>query len=1144
MVVPCGGPAANPRQLTARNPAPGLCRTSGSDCRPPFGPRAAGRETSSAPKHGACGIRSLPTPRFAGARRRIRAPPPARPRFPVCWPCAWDGLRAAEPADHDTIMTRRLHAGVYEELLTSSLEAEVDARKAEGWRVDVAPADSTARPELLARHVYHLLRRVLEAVPGQEDAQPARQVALANRLVAVLAEHGALADDRIADAARLLLEAGRSRALGALPPALPRPTLSLRRTGLLVNGRRDVQVASEIAREIPSADRIDLLCAFVRHSGLRLFRSELQERVQEGAEVRVIASVYTGSTERRALDALVDLGARVKVSYEVARTRLHAKAWLFHRQSGLHTAYIGSSNLTHAAQIDGLEWNVRLSAAENPEVIERFAATFEQYWQEPEFETYTPERDHARLDDALSGQRGSSATGDAAPPLLLIDTAPKPHQAVALEALAAERQRGFHRNLVVAATGTGKTWIAAFDFRRLRNQGRGGSLLFVAHREEILRQSQQVFQQVLRDPGFGERWVGGERPRAGRHVFASVQSLASRIDELDADGFDVLIVDEFHHAAAASYERLLARLQPKLLLGLTATPERADGQSVLQWFDGRIAYESRLHDALDQGLLCPFHYFGVNDATDLSAVRFERGRYVPGELDHVFTGDHARALRIRQAVESLVADPNRMRALGFCAGIGHAHFMARRFQDFGYPAVALDARSRPEARRAALARLRRGEIRAVFAVDLFNEGVDLPEVDTVLMLRPTESATVFLQQLGRGLRWAEGKRVLTVLDFVGQVHRHYRYDVRYRALVGGTRRQVERAIEADFPLLPPGCALKLDRIARETVLKNLRAAVRNARARLAEDLRALGPATRLGGFLRDAGAELEEVYARPGSGHCFTELRRRAGFQPEGGDDALHRVIGRLLHVDDRERIGAWRDLLAAEPSEPVSALPGRQHRLALMLFALLGDRRQSTDEADRILGRIRGSPALSGEIRDLLDILADRMRSVAGMLDPAGRVPLASHATYTLGEIMAAYRRTDRRGALVRPQGGVLRDPATETDLLFITLEKSDRDYSPTTRYADYPLSPTLFHWESQNTASPDTPTGRRYINQPAGGTKVVLFVRERKKDGRGETLPYHCLGHARYRSHESERPMKILWELERPMPGWLYQAGKVVAG
>ena len=1045
-------------------------------------------------------------------------------------------------------MTHRLRPGVYEDMLTAALEAEVDARLEEGWRVDVHPADATARSEFLARHVYELLRRALESIHGGDDEQVASQVALANRLVEALFEHGAMANDRVAKAARLLMEAAERRGLGDLPPPLPRPTLSFRRTGLLVNGRRDVQIASEIAREIPSANRIDLLCAFVRHSGLRLFRSELEARARAGAQIRVIASVYTGSTERRALDALIALGAQVKVSYEIARTRLHAKAWLFHRESGLHTAYIGSSNLTHTAQVDGLEWNVRVSASENPEVIERFAATFEQYWQEPEFEDYEPGRDAERLDRALSRQSHGGSPDDGLDISLLVDVAPKPHQTVALEALESERQSEHCRNLVVAATGTGKTWIAAFDFKRLRNESKSDSLLFVAHRDEILRQSQQVFQLVLREPGFGERLVGGERPRAGRHVFASVQSLANRVDDIEPDGFDVVIVDEFHHAAAASYDRLLKRLTPKYLLGLTATPERADGKSVLEWFDGRIAFESRLWDALDQGLLCPFHYFGVNDTTDLSTVRFERGRYVADDLDNVLTGDHVRALRIRHAVEEYVSDPHRMRALGFCAGVAHAHFMAGQFNRFGYESVALDADTPRDERRAALTRLRRGELRAVFAVDLFNEGVDLPEVDTVLMLRPTESATVFLQQLGRGLRWADGKRVLTVLDLVGQVRREYRYDVRYRALLGGTRHQVQRAVEADFPLLPPGCALKLDRIAKETVLRNLRDAVRNARDRLAEELGPLGPETRLGEFMREAGLELEDVYARPQSGHCFVELRQRAGFSVDTATiaprDPLLRAVGRLLHVDDHERLAAWRAILESEGPDVMSSLRGRRHRFGLMLFAILGRRGQPTMQVDQVLQRLRESRELRREINDLLEILDDRIRTVAQPLDQSADVPLASHATYSLGEIAAAHGHIDKRGALVLPQTGVLWHEATQTDLLFITLEKSDADFSPTTRYADYPISPTLFHWESQNSASADTPTGRRYVEQPERGTNVILFVRERKRDGRGVALPYCCLGRARYRSHQSERPMKVLWELERPMPGWLYQAGKVVAG
>ena len=406
------------------------------------------------------------------------------------------------------------------------------------------------------------------------------------------------------------------------------------------------------------------------------------------------------------------------------------------------------------------------------------------------------------------------------------------------------------------------------------------------------------------------------------------------------------------------------------------------------------------------------------------------------------------------------------------------------------------------------------------------------------MLRPTESATVFLQQLGRGLRWAEGKQVLTVLDFVGQARREYRFDMRYQALVGGTRQQVRKAVEENFPYLPPGCALRLDRIARQTVLDNLSHALRAARNHLVADLRILGPSTRLGTFVNASGAELLDIYRRPSAGHCFAELRQRAGFASRSLQGSFLKALGRMLHVNDRERLETWRFILTNDA--PVDHLPLRRRRLAWMFFGLLaGDR--PLGDADEVLSTIRAWPEVRDELIDLLDILGDRTRTLARPLDDREANPLASHATYSLVEVTAAYGLTDARGILKRPREGVLWEKTTGTDLLFITLEKSEKDYAPSVRYADYPVSPHLFHWESQNTTSPDSGTGRRYIT---GSGKVLLFVRERKRDDRNETRPYHCLGYASCRRHESSRPMKIVWELERMMPGWLYQAGKVVAG
>ena len=297
--------------------------------------------------------------------------------------------------------------------------------------------------------------------------------------------------DGIVDAgAQLLLEVEAPLGPGRDRRQRQRPGIPLRDSVLLVNGHKDLQIGTQVALEIQSADRVDLLCAFVRFAGVRMIRRELQEFLLRRGEMRVIASVYTGSTEKRALDELVGLGAKVKVSYETSRTRLHAKAWLFERNSGYHTAYVGSSNLTHSALLDGLEWNVRATAVDNPVIIDRIRATFEQYWNEPEFESYDPRVDGERLQAALDAENKPGAIP--APYRLSIHVEPKPFQVEILEALSAERQRGHFRNLVVAPTGTGKTWVSAFDYQRLRKAGYE-RLLFVAHRNEILEQSQAVY---------------------------------------------------------------------------------------------------------------------------------------------------------------------------------------------------------------------------------------------------------------------------------------------------------------------------------------------------------------------------------------------------------------------------------------------------------------------------------------------------------------------------------------------------------------------------------------------------------------------------------------------------------------------------
>ena len=1038
-------------------------------------------------------------------------------------------------------MAERLPPGLYERLVNLALGRQLAGLDRTRYSASIEPPEASELPRLLARYVHGLLHRALEA-QGGEDAE-GKQLAICQRVLEELSagETGVLEDDALEQPASLLRAIAEAQAL--TEGKVDRTAIPLGAGDLLVNARGEPGLGPTLQAEIPSADRIDLLCAFIKWNGFRVLEPAVRRHLEKGRALRVLTTTYIGATERRALDLLKTLGAQVKVSYDTRTTRLHAKAWLFERESGFSTAYVGSSNLSHSALLDGLEWNVRLSQVETPALLEKFRATFETYWQEPQFEEYDPHRDAERFDEAISRARGASPET----PLPSFELRPFPFQEEILQKLRAERERhGRHRNLVVAATGTGKTVVAAFDYRRLASEGPPPRLLFVAHRKEILKQSLDVFRAVLRDGSFGELYVDGHRPEEGRHVFASVQSL-SRLapGTLDPRAFDVLIVDEFHHAEAPTYRRLLTHLQPRELLGLTATPERADGESVVKWFDGRIAAELRLWEALEKGLLSPFQYFGLHDGVDLSRLRWSRGGYEVADLEKVFTGNDVRVSMVLEAVRDRVLDPSRMRALGFCVSVAHAEYMARRFIEAGVPSLAVSAETSREERDQALRRLRDREVNVLFAVDLFNEGIDVPVVDTVLFLRPTESVTVFLQQLGRGLRLAEDKSCLTVLDFIGRQHSRFRFDLRLRALTGGTRAQVRRQVEEGFPYLPPGCAIQLDRVASQVVLENLRESVGSSFQGLVQELGALGRDVDLATFLVETTLEPEDLYGP--RGWTWSGLRRAAGLPtPQKGprEDDLGRACARFVALDDPEWLAFFREVLGRDAAPDLATCSGSQVRmlnaLHFGLWSGRGDRRRPLSESLALLWQ---HPAVRLELVELFGLLDDRAAHVAVPLADVARwqepVPLSVHSRYRLDDILSAFGlMTPEKPHRLRE--GVKYDPATGSDLFFVTLEKSERHYSPTTRYRDYALSPTLFHWESQSTTTTSSQTGQRYLRQRDHGGHVFLFVRERKKDG-GVTQAYTFLGPADYESHSGERPIAIVWRLRTPMPADLFQQAKV---
>lgn len=1014
--------------------------------------------------------------------------------------------------------------GLYEQVLTKEFRETLEHLAA--IRAATSEIDPAEGHIVLSQYLSRLVGSVLQGYPRTE--RPGRQLALVNRIVDLLAEELPSSVSSSDHATSELLQAlfpAQKVGLGTPGPP-PRPSIPLSRSELLVNARGEYCVGREIEKEIRSADRIDLLCSFIKWSGLRLFLDAMQDFLAAGKPLRVITTVYMGATDRRALDRLVELGAEVRISYDTRRTRLHAKAWLFHRATGFSTAYIGSSNLSAAAQLDGLEWNVRVSSIDAARIVRKFAATFDTYWEDTEFVPYgAAEEERRQFDRALKCEQSAESSES----LALLDIRPYPFQQEILERLEVERSV-HHRtkNLIVAATGTGKTIVAALDYRRLCDRYGARKLLFVAHRKEILKQSRSVFRQVLRDGSFGELYVEGRRPEQGTHVFASIQSLSQlELSGIDPHAFDVLIIDEFHHAAAPTYDRLLRHFRPSILLGLTATPERADGRSIMHWFDNHVAAELRLWDAIDRGLLVPFQYFGIHDDVDLSHVHWTRGRYDETELTRLYTANDFRARSIVQALGERVSDIGRMRALGFCVGVAHAEFMAERFCRAGIPALAITGKTLRDARDDAIRKLQAREVNALFTVDVFNEGVDIPEADTVLFLRPTESVTVFLQQLGRGLRLHREKECLTVLDFIGNARREFRFDLRFRALLGTTRRGVEKQVKADFPLLPSGCAIQLDRESREFVLNNVRQALGLERATLVRELALLGPEASLATFLRETGIDRYDLYR---NGRCFSDLRRAAGFKvaPHGPDeDRLARALGRLLHVDDPDRLRFYEELI--QPSFNPGTLDEKsRRRLMMLLCTLFGP--EAAGDLKGHHARLKAHPAICEELKSLLHVLAADVSHMPREADLHVDIPLALHASYSRDEIMAAFADV-RDGRLFQPREGVVFDRPTRCNLLFVTLRKSERDYSPSTMYEDYAISAEYFHWQSQSTTRSGTEKGKRHSEHRDRDIKPVLFMRESRKSENG-TMPYLFLGPVRYVSHEGERPMNILWRLGTPLP------------
>ena len=1050
-----------------------------------------------------------------------------------------------------------LYSGLYEQIINTALTRELSEIPAA--RKSIAPVDKAEASKVLAQYLADVVEKGLDNVLDN-GGDISTQIGLANQIVALIqnttgeADFAALSvDQRVEQLLALLQEQDPRLAVGKTAADLSRPETSIAQSSLFTGAIHEPQMYSELKKEIVSADRIDMLVSFIKWSGLRLLIDELREFTQNGGELRIITTSYMGATDVKAIEELRTLpNTKIKVSYDTKRTRLHAKNYVFYRDTGFTTAYVGSSNLSNVAISSGLEWNVKVTHRDLPETIDKIAATFESYWNSNEFEYYSEDQKE-RLARALKAEKYFDANNVE---VYTMDIAPYSYQQEILDKLETERTvRGYTRNLVVAATGTGKTVISALDYKRFckRHPGRPCRLLFVAHREEILRQSLYTFRTVLKDANFGELFVGNYRPESIDHLFLSIQTFNSQdfAAKTTPDFYDSIVVDEFHHAAAPTYQKLLSYYQPQILLGLTATPERMDGKSVLPYFNNRIAAEIRLPEAIDRKLLCPFQYFGVTDTVDLNTLKWSAGGYDKGALSNLYTLSGAVANRRADWVVSsllkYVTDIDEVKGLGFCVSTEHAEFMCRYFNDHGIPSIFLTGKSSDEERKTAKGRLVSGEVRFIFVVDIYNEGVDIPEVNTVLFLRPTESLTIFLQQLGRGLRLAEDKECLTVLDFIGQANKRYNFEDKFAALLSNTTRSVTREIKDGFVSAPKGCYIQMEKKAAKYILDNIRASYGNT----------AGLVSRVTSFTEDSGLELtlanflDYYHLDPRTIYKFSTFSRicaRANMIADFSEpleEVLTKAFARLAVVDSRRWIRFLLDLLPRLDDMDFTALSELEQRMLHMFYVTVWGKAAESWTSDEVLDNLYAlsdSPVLLGELLDLLRYRYEQIDFIDEPVELGFDCPLDLHCTYTRDQLLVALDFL--KPATVRE--GVKWLPEKHLDVFFVTLNKADKDYSPTTMYHDYSINENLFHWQSQSTTAADSPTGQRYIHHQERRSKVLLFVREFKADRvTGGAEAYTFLGTANYMKHNGSKPMNITWKLDRPIPAkFLKKTNKLVVG
>lgn len=913
----------------------------------------------------------------------------------------------------------------------------------------------------------------------------------------------------------------------------------------------------QLKNELRSCTEFSMMVSFIKSSGVQLLLRELDYLESIGVKGRIITSTYLNITDPKALYRLSRYkNIDIKI-YNEDKESFHTKAYIFKRENSLGSVIIGSSNLSHSALCSGKEWNIRLAQGRNERIYQNSLEEFDKIWNSNDnypltdkfIEAYKLHRDKYR--DMNLEQFSFSEKN------LKKGIEPNIMQTKILRNLKQLRESGKQKALVIAATGTGKTYLSAFDIRNFNAK----RVLFLAHRDELLTNARDTYKKIFPNTTLGKISMA-EKDFESDFIFATIQSMKKEdiLSKFERNAFDYIVVDEFHHAAAETYTRIIDWFDPKFLLGLTATPERMDGRDILHLTDYNIAGEIRLRDALELDLLAPFHYFGVAD----ELIDYDKVKVTQGRFD---TSDLSKKLSINKRVDFVIEkikhygyDGDRLKALGFCIDIDHAVYMAGEFSKRGIRSAYITAKDSQSKRLDTLSKFREGEVEVLFSIDIFNEGIDIPEVNMLLFLRPTNSSTIFIQQLGRGLRKIKNKEYVTVLDFIGNYNRDYLLGEAFidRNINTFDKDVLIREVKNEFHSIPGSSFIELDRICQKRILDNLEKIKINSSSTLtnlySQVIDSLGNSPRLIDFLYSTDIDPVLFIKYFGS---FIEIKRKMADLSEAEKGFTFEQKELLARLESKLPI-KWSFeylliyILLEQEETTIEGLIesartffggefGEGFHRGIIEYSLGEMSKEEKKWAFPVIDVVDDRICLSDwgrervEDTDFKSYLKDTL--LYGLYRYRDEFKPEFYSDYKLVPYQQ-YSRSELQHLLLSPaQKGSWRAGyaiANKDLCLFITMNK-DKNTEEHLMYDNFFQGQDIVQWISQNKTSHSSPIGQLYLNHKKMGYKVHLFIRKYSTFG-VSAMDFTYLGEVNYHSSHGDKPMYILWKLQKKIPEVTY--------